>query len=340
MTTSDRVADPALSTMSGNMRHDSTRASCDGAGNGKPASNGPAPIVNGHNGNHSTSESQHGRQPSGGVEHTFQRPVGLTPYLAQQLGDNPNPISPGFNHPSAMPSPLAGPFPPTVPADVPSDGQLLTLFHVLHLHIDDAFRDFGVAQTGRNEKLLKDSETKNNELRSAMDEYFSDVRSNLDAIEHNLGRATGETENLKNALDAHNRTVEELAYKPMRKLTNQNTELIRKVDGLQERIVQLERKLENSGSAYAVASDNNRGHAASRPAVDGPPPVYARGWSGYDTPRHMVPAQVPAQQQHERQNTDVSGRYYNGAESSQHHNYQDSYYGNNSYGNYMRWVFF
>ncbi|EKG21607.1 hypothetical protein MPH_01041 [Macrophomina phaseolina MS6] len=232
-----------------------------------------------------------------------------------------------------MPSPLSGPFPPTIPADIPSHEQLLTHFHVLHYHIDDVVRVFRDLQKSSEEEIIGDNEKRINDMRSAMDEYFADVRSHLNAIEHNMGRATGETENLKNALETHVRSVDEHVYKPMRKLTNQNTELIKKVDSLQERVTHLEKKLENNMPIYGASENGDR----NRPAgVDGPAPSFGRPWGGYDAARHMVPVhQQQQQQQQDHQYTDVGGRYYNGPDA-QHHNYQDGYYANGSYNNYMR----
>lgn len=316
--------------MSGNIPHDTMSSNYDEMRDDKLVKD-PGPIVNGANGSHPNPSSQHGRQPSDGVEHVLQRSVGLTPYLAQQLADNPNPITPGFNHPSAMPSPLTGPFPmpPGVAAGVPSHEQLLTHFHVLHYHIDDTFRASRDAQKASQDEILGDNEKKFNDLRNTMDEYFADVRSHLNAIEHNMSRTTGEVEALKTALDTHSRSVDDSVYKPVRKLTNQNTELIKKVDSLQEQVAKLERRIESSPPAYG-SGDNSSGHGIStqtRPAVDGPPTTYTRNWGGYDAPRHMVPGQ---HQDRQSQYTDVGGRYYNGSDAAQQHNYQDGYYGNGS----------
>ncbi|EOD50760.1 hypothetical protein UCRNP2_2440 [Neofusicoccum parvum UCRNP2] len=341
MITPGRVPDLNLPTMSANMRHDSTRASYDGPAEDKPAANDAGPSTNGTHAPHAAEDLQHGGQPSGGIEHAFQRSIGLTPYLAQQLGDSPNPISPGFNHPSAMPSPLAGPFTfPAIPGGVPSHEQLLTHFHVLHYHIEDTFRGFREVQKESQDEVLRDGEKKFNEMRSTMDEYFADVRSHLNAIEHNMGRTTGEMENVKNALDVHARSVDEHVYKPMRKLTNQNTELLKKVDSLQERIIQLEKKVDNHPPAYNPG-DKSNGQGASthnRPAMDAsaPPSAFARPWGGYDAPRHMMHGQQQQQQDRQSQYTDVGGRYYNNPDASQHPSFQDGYYGNGSSYNYMR----
>lgn len=308
ITSPNRVADRASSNMA-NVRDDPQRTSYDGAAERNPASSGTEPQTDGNNPN-----MPHGGQSS---DHAFQ-PIGLTPYLAQQLGDNPNPITPGFHHPSAVPSPLAGPFLPTIQPTMPTHEQLLTHFHVLHYHIEETFRTFSDVQKLTKEEIVGNNEKKFSEIRSTMDEYFADVRSHLNAIEHNMGRAIGETENLKSTLDAHSRSMDDHVIKPLRKITNQNNELAKKLSSVEERVNQLEKKLETS--TPVVGSTDRNGQGQNRANMDG----LARQWGNYDASRQMV----SGQQQDHQPYTDVSGRYYNG---------QDGYYpGGTSYNNYVR----
>ncbi|OJD35023.1 nolc1 protein [Diplodia corticola] len=330
--TSNRTADSGLSNMTSIMRDAPQQAHHESVAERNPAPNGTDPATDGSDGVHSSPDAPRNGQPSG---HAFTRSIGLTPYLAQQLENNPNPISPGFHHPSAVPSPLTGPFPPTLQPGIPTHEQLLTHFHVLHYHIEESFRAFGEVQKHDKEDIVGDSEKKFGEMRNAMDEYFADVRSHLNAIEHNMGRATGETENLKHALDSHARAMDEHVFKPMRKITGQNTELIKKMDNLQDRISQLEKKSENTLPGHALTDKNSQGPTQNRPIMEGPSASFAHQWGNYDASRHML----SGQQQDRPPYTDVGGRYYNGGDGAQHHNYQDGYNypgGGSSYNNYVR----
>ncbi|KAF4539017.1 Nolc1 protein [Lasiodiplodia theobromae] len=307
ITSPNRIVDRASSNMA-NVRDDPQRTSYDGAAERKPASSSTEPQTDGSNPN-----APHGGQSS---DHAFQPSIGLTPYLAQQLGDNPNPITPGFHHPSAVPSPLA-PFLPTIQPTMPTHEQLLTHFHVLHYHIEETFRTFSDVQKLTKEEIVGNSEKFFSEIRSTMDEYFADVRSHLNAIEHNMGRAIGETENLKSTLDANSRSMDDHVFKPLRKITNQNCELIKKLSSVEERVNQLEKKLETSPPA--VGSTDRNGQGQNRTNMDG----VARQWGNYDASHHML---TGGQQQDRQPYTDVGGRYYNG---------QDGYYSGTSY-NYVR----
>ncbi|KAL1639713.1 hypothetical protein SLS58_007611 [Diplodia intermedia] len=330
MTSSNLTTDPnASSTMRDTPHH----ANHESVAERNPASNSIDSPTDGSDGVHMSPSASRSGQPS---DQAFPHSIGLTPYLAQQLDNNPNTISPaGFHHPSAVPSPLTGPFPPTMQHSMPTHEQLLTHFHVLHYHIEETFRAFGDVQKHAREAIVADSENKFSEMRNAIDEYFADVRSHLNAIEHNMSRATGETENLKNALDTHARSMDEHVFKPMRNMTSQNNDLIKKVETLQQRIGQLEKKSENTPPAYCLPDKNGHGQGPTqnRPVMEGQSAPFARQWN-YDGSRHTL----SGQQQDRSSYTDVGGHYYNGADGAQHHNYQDryNYAGNSSYNNYMQ----
>ncbi|KAF2086552.1 hypothetical protein K490DRAFT_66745 [Saccharata proteae CBS 121410] len=303
--------------------------------------------------------------PSGGL--------GITPFLNQQIAEAAahSQMGSAFPYQSALPSPLHNPMgPPPHPRLGPVGpvlplAELLTHFHVVHHHLDDIAGGLRDEMLKHRNELKLDADANNDDLQKVINENFGDVRSNLNAIEHEWRRSAGEVEALKSELDKFIKTVSKQLMDPMKELVKQNKELSKQVQALAEHVNKLEKKsdegsraaavvaaatqastsaLDNSGhsimpmmSAAMQRSDNDEDHGQGRGQQGGRVPGY--NWGAYDASRDMSRRMAPQGSRPDNRQTHYGGMnaYYGAGDPSQQQAYADHNYfpTGNGYG-YMQ----
>ncbi|KAJ9639478.1 hypothetical protein H2199_006512 [Coniosporium tulheliwenetii] len=184
-------------------------------------------------------------------------PSDLTPLLEQELNNTDSPTR--RSHPqfspeaaSAMPTPLYGhhefslpPISAMAPPPLLADPGLLTHFDVVHHHLGDIANSLHHATDTNHEKAVEMIGNKHDETFKVLNEHFAGVRASLNAVEHNVGRASGETEAVRAAVEKLATTVQDKLVGRVEGLLEANKGLCDKIDGLEARVAAFEKKLDS-----------------------------------------------------------------------------------------------
>lgn len=184
-------------------------------------------------------------------------PSDLTPLLEQDLNNTYSPAR--RSHPqfspeaaSAMPTPLYGhqefslpPISAMVPPPLLADPGLLTHFDVVHHHLGDIASSLHHATDTNQEKAVEMIGSKHDETLKVLNEHFADVRASLNAVEHNMGRASGETGALRATVEKLATTVQDKLVSRVDALVEANNGLCDKIDGLEACVAAFEKKLDS-----------------------------------------------------------------------------------------------
>ncbi|KAK8151501.1 hypothetical protein IWX90DRAFT_94196 [Phyllosticta citrichinensis] len=256
---------------------------------------------------------------------------GLTPFLSQfQRDPSESPMS--FQVPSAVPSPLNSRTASQTMA-MPKDPlcEIITGFHVLHFHIDQANDAAQTTTRQSQDEIFAYVASQVDDIKNVMNEQYTDLRSNMDAVEHNVGRSGAELEKVKKAIETFNVNLDEQVMKPMKTLADKNDQVCSVLGRLDEMMQRFEKKLDDVVKMCSASQDDNvpgpSPPAQTRRSYHGPPPGIPL-WNGYDNARQMVMGNQGGGQM---PYTQIGQSYYNGGDSAQHPNYQGGYY-NASHG--------
>ncbi|OCL05216.1 hypothetical protein AOQ84DRAFT_366849 [Glonium stellatum] len=172
-------------------------------------------------------ESLNGQQKIFTGKDSNSTSYGLTPLLNEQLGGSPPKGRCEFvpRHPSALPSPLYGhtTMPLGPPNHLLADGSdIITHFGVANHHIDLVAQSLHKSIDMTKQEAINSMVTKYNETVIILEQHVSDIKAHLNAVEHNMGRMSGEAETLNSKLDKLVDFLKEEVVEPLIKNIQRN----------------------------------------------------------------------------------------------------------------------
>lgn len=187
------------------------------------------------------------------------------------------PMSPPLSNPSFLPTPPPGYTmlaPPSHDIVILPDGSnMLTHFDILNRHIMDVAGSLHQSQNTTREQVINNALRKHEDGLKAIGEHFGDVRSQLNAVEHNLGRTTGAMDDVVTNMSKLVETVQTELLGRVEKLVNANTDLTNKVEALTSRLAELEKKHDDAATASRIEAS--------------PPPHVQQAQPQQTVPAHM-----------------------------------------------------
>ncbi len=269
---------------------------------------------------------------------SYGRSIDLTHLLR---GDHAKPVTTDKSYdlpfPSALPAPLYGHMNGGVPlmASPPDPANILTHFDVVHHHLRDATSSVHRSITMAREDVTASVLAKHEDSLKVLEEHFGDMRAQLNAVEHNMGRVTGECETQTAKLDKIVDTIKHDVVDVLTKSAKANADLAAKLDAMNNRIRELEKKLEappaRRPDSPAISQSSNAFSASHSPPSY---PMNGMQWgNGYAVP--MTRQQVQQMDPYQRRAIFTSmGQQMGAPDINQHPAYANQNghgYGGNAY---------
>lgn len=193
--------------------------------------------------------------------------LGITPMLAQ-LPPQDSPRQPFVPlHPSAMPSPINGHFPvipgmmpPMVNGDgsMPTGEHIITHFDILHKHLMHRTDSLTEAMQTNNQMMQQAIINNHNDALNVVNEHLHDVREQVNAVEHNLSRATGELDGVHKKLEDLVDIIQKQLVDRMEDMIKSNCELTNKVEVLGDSVRGLEKKYSSLNDKFDQTTKQHR----------------------------------------------------------------------------------